>query len=140
MLRSAARTALLLGTLLLCRAFGQSRFDVGEFKGFSKSPTEHLINRHEPLVRFQVFEGSIVDPTDTPMPGDTVEVRGPGANERVKGTVTDKRGRFKLAGLSEGSYAVKVTFHSFQSVVGVLQIARTAKRNVPFKLVVQVGV
>jgi hypothetical protein len=140
MLLASPRTALLLGILLPFRMLGQSRFGEGELKGFTKSPTEHIINRHESLVSLRVFEGSIDDPAGAPIPGAIVDVRGPGTNERVRGTVTDKRGRFKLGRLSEGSYTFKVTFNGLQSVVGALQIVRTAKRYAPFKLVLRAGV
>lgn len=140
MLLASARTILLLGFLLPFTMLAQSRFEAGEWKGFTKSPTEHIVNRYDTVVRLRRFEGSIVDPNGTPIPGAVVEVRGPGKNERDRGTVTDTRGRFKLGRLSKGSYDFKVTFNTFQSVVGVLVIASTGTRSAPFKLVLLAGV
>ena len=92
----------------------QSRFETGEFKGFTESPGEHIINRHETPVRTALFKGSVVDPLGAPIPGAIVEVRGPGQNETVKGALTDNRGRFKLGHLHRGSYAFKITSNGFQ--------------------------
>ncbi|MBZ5592360.1 MAG: carboxypeptidase-like regulatory domain-containing protein [Acidobacteriia bacterium] len=130
----------LMPTLLSSGVLGQSRFETGDLKGFTKSPTEHIINRHEALVKIWVFEGTIVDPTGAPIPGAIVEVRGPGPNETVKGTVSDKRGRFKFGHLKEGAYAFKITFNGFQSVVGALRIARSAKPDAAFKVALLLGV
>ncbi len=60
-----------------------------------------------------------------------VEVRGPDDNKRVRGTVTDKRGHFKIARLSEGAYVFKLTRNGFQSVVAQLKIDHSKEENAP---------
>lgn len=92
-------------------------------------------------MRVRVFQGRVVDPTGAPIPGAIVEVRADcGRTDRVKGIVTDKRGRFKLGRLKRGSYAFKITFDGFQSVVGQLEIAPTANEETPVKIILKVGV
>jgi hypothetical protein len=136
---SLARKAVFLAVLPYV-LLGQNRFGDGEFKGFTKSPTEHIINRYEGIVAARTFEGSVFDPTGAPMPGALVEVRGPGTSERIKGTVADKRGQFKIGRLNNGTYAFKITYNGFQSVVGRLQIDSAAERKAPIKITLQLGV
>ena len=96
------RTAAIAGVLTqVCLA--QSRFDDGEFKGFTKSPTEHIINRYERLVEMRSFAGTVVDPSGAPIGGVVVEVRGPGSHETITGAVTDSKGRFRIGRLRKGN-------------------------------------
>ena len=108
------RTAAIAGVLTqVCLA--QSRFDDGEFKGFTKSPTEHIINRYERLVDMRSFAGTVVDPSGAPIGGVVVEVRGPGSHETITGAVTDSKGRFRIGRLRKGKYAFKLSAASNRS-------------------------
>jgi len=129
-----------LSALLACVVLGQSLFGDGEFKGFTRSPTEHIINSYKRVVTARTFEGSVVDPSGAPIQGAIVEVRGPGAITRVRGTETDRRGQFRVGRLSAGAYAFKSTHDGFQSVVGQLKIDSSKERKVPTKITLQVGV
>ena len=127
--------------LLPCAVLlGQSRFSSGEFKGFTVSPTEHIINRYEEEVKAHVFLGVVVDPSGFPISGVVVEVRGPGKNEHVKGTLTDESGRFQFRHLRVGTYAFKVTSNGFQSVVGQVQIVAASGQKPLVRITLKVGV
>ncbi len=138
-----ARIAVLF-SVLPCLLLAQTRFGGnefnGEFKGFTKSPTEHIINRYEGVIEARQFEGSVTDPTGAPMVGVIVEVRGPDSSERIKAAVTDERGHFKIGRLRNGTYAFKATCNGFQSVVGKLRIDSGTAKNGSAKIILHVGV
>ena len=119
---------------------GQSRLDSGELKGFTASPTEHIINRYDERVKAHVFRGIVVDDSGLAISGVIVEVRGPGKSERVIGTLTDKGGRFMFRYLRRGSYTFKVTNNGFQSVVGEVQIVPSSGAKSPVRIILRYGV
>ena len=59
-------------------AFAQERFQTGELQGFTKSPTEHVINRSEKPIIARRAVGVVVSKTDSqPLSNAVFEVRGP---------------------------------------------------------------
>lgn len=100
-----------------------------ELRGFTRSPTEHIINRFDQPIRTSRFEGLVTDSGGAPMEGVLVEVRGPGSATRISGRQTNARGRFRLRGLAAGSYRFKITRNGFQSILGELTIAPGAPRE-----------
>lgn len=120
----------LIGAAFAALALAQSKFESGEFKGFTRSPTEHIINRLNDTIITSAMTGMVLSIADqNAIIGAIVEVRGLGANEAIRQTVTDNKGRFKIEPLAPGSYVVKVTKDGFQSIVGNL-IVKAALHNV----------
>lgn len=111
----------------------QDRFDGGRFKGFTRSPTEHIIEQYEGIIEVRKFGGLVVV-HDYPLEDAIVEIRGPGDQEAVRGVHTDKHGRFHFGALPEGSFAFKVTLNGFRPIVGKIQIKRSAKKRAPVHL------
>ena len=97
----------------------QVRFEGGEMKGFTKSPTEHIIEPLGEQAPLRVIEGVVVSKSlPKPMPGVLVEIRGPDPREDIKSVVSDRNGHFRFKGLSKGEYSIKVTYGGFRSVFG----------------------
>jgi len=104
--------ALALAGVVACQAqerFGGEEFK-GEFKGFAKSPSEHIINRFPGLLVVRAASGEVLaEANGEPLANALFEIRGPGASEIVKGARTNKSGRFRLRGVRPGDYVFKVT-------------------------------
>lgn len=78
--------------------------------GFTRSPTEHIINEVDRPFLVRSVKGSVVlREGGTPLPDVLIEIRGPGDSARVRRARTDGRGRFKLPGVPRGNYKVKTT-------------------------------
>lgn len=109
--------------------FGRDEFS-GELHGFSKSASEHIINRFPEVITVTTVDGAIRAATsDEPLPNALFEIRGPGDSERVVGTRTNREGSFRLKRIHPGEYVFKVTLDGFQSVVGRLRVVPDAKAN-----------
>ena len=133
-------STLLLATILTAAAQSQERFTEGEFAGFTKSATEHIIVRMEQTITVRSAEGRILSKADgAELAGAIFEVRVPGTNE-VVGGYTDKHGHFKLSSLQPGKYVFKATKDGFQSVAGTFVISKAAKRSSAISIAMQPGV
>jgi carboxypeptidase family protein len=124
--------------LLLAVAFGapaQERFETGELKGFTKSPTEHIIERLEQTRAIRNVEGSVrANAPKKPLEGVLIEIRGPGVAEKIRSTVSNRQGRFRLGGVPDGDYTIKVTLNGFRSVVGTISVRRSAEKSKPLRI------
>lgn len=131
---------LLLATVLPAAAQSQLRFTEGEFAGFTKSSTEHIVVRLDQPITVRSARGRIVSKADGTELADAIfEVRVPGT-DRVVGCKADAHGRFKLPRLQPGTYAFKATKDGFQSVVGTLVISKAAKRDASILIIMELGV
>ncbi|MFI5176534.1 MAG: carboxypeptidase-like regulatory domain-containing protein [Terriglobia bacterium] len=130
---------LILGITVTCSA--QERFQSGEFKGFTKSPTEHIICRIEEPFTVPSVQGTIVfRGKDDPLSDVAFEIRGPGSQERIRATKTDSAGHFKNRHVPEGTYTFKATRYGFQSVVGKIILSRKANRKNTIDVQMPIGV
>ncbi len=120
-------------TLFIAAAFlsqGQERFTAGELKGFTKSPTEHIIEKLEETLVVRLVEGSVGSKSlDKPLEGVLIEIRGPGATETFRSARSDRRGRFRFRQIPDGDYTIKATMNGFRSVVGAISVRRSAKEH-----------
>ena len=136
-MRHAFTTAALALTFVaLCPA--QERFETGWLKGFTKSPTEHIIDEPDKPFTVRAVKGVVLDPSGAEMEGVVVEIRD-GAGQ-IRGTKTNRKGTFKLSGVPKGTYKFKVTMNGFQSVVGDIIISNKANKTDQMKIVMQLGV
>jgi hypothetical protein len=109
---------------------GQERFAAGELKGFTKSPTEHVIERLGDAPVMRAVEGSVGSKSlDKPLEGVLIEIRGPGAAETLRSALSDRRGRFRFRRVPDGDYTIKATRNGFRSVVGSISVRRSAKEH-----------
>lgn len=116
------------------------RFTEGEFAGFTKSPTEHIIVRLDEPFTVRSVQGQIVSKTDnTKLSGAIFEVRVPGSN-KIIGCVADKRGRFKFPNLQPGTYVFKATKDGFQSVTGTIVVSKRSSRGASISIAMELGV
>lgn len=135
------RCTLAIGALAVTLAAfcpAQERFETGWLKGFTKSPTEHIIDEPEKPFTVRAVMGVVLDPSGAEMDGVVVEIRDEAG--RIRGTKTNRKGTFKLGGVPKGTYKFKVTMNGFQSVVGDLVVTKKASRADQMKIVMKVGV
>jgi len=62
------------------------------------------------------FAGTVQDDSGAVLPGVTVEVASPALIEKVRNTVTDSAGRYRISGLRPGTYTVTFTLAGFRTV------------------------
>jgi hypothetical protein len=123
---------LLLASLLTVTGTDQQRFgsENPRFKGFLKSPTEHIMNEFEGVPELRVVVGRIIEASSgTGIPDAAFELRTENPDGRVRGARTDSKGRFRLRSVSEGLYVFKVTKAGFQSVFGKIRVTKRARPN-----------
>jgi hypothetical protein len=116
----------------------QERSETGLLKGFTKSPTEHIIDEPDLPFTLRTVRGVVLDPVGTEMDGVVVEIRDEAG--RIRGTKTDHKGTFKLSGVPQGIYKFKVTMNGFRSVVGNIVVTKKASNNDQMKIVMKLGV
>jgi hypothetical protein len=132
---------IILVALFALSCLAQDRFESGRLKGFTKSPTEHIIAEIDDLFEVRSVHGTVVfKGKDDPLRGVVFEIRGPGGVERIRATRTDSNGRFKIRRVPEGTYTFKATLDGFQSVVGTLVVSKKADRQKTIKIEMPIGV
>ena len=122
----------------------QDRFDSGQMKGFTKSPTEHIVITLEVPITVYAVQGTVLldnhDDQEEPI-GDVIfELRGPGTSECIRATRSKENGRFKITRVPFGSYIFKATKDGYQSVVGTLILSKEADRRNRVTIKLPVGV
>jgi hypothetical protein len=135
-LRTLATAVLTVSLAAFCLA--QERFETGWLKGFTKSPTEHIIDEPDKPFTLRAVMGVVLDPSGAEMDGVVVEIRDEAG--RIRGTKTDRKGTFKLSGVSKGTYKFKVTMNGFQSVVGNIVVSKKTNKSDQMKIVMKLGV
>jgi len=131
-----ATVAFAVTLVALCPA--QERFETGWLKGFTKSPTEHIIDEPDKPFTARTVRGVVLDPSGAEMDGVVVEIRDEAG--RIRGTKTNRKGTFKLGGVPKGTYKFKVTMNGFQSVVGNIVVSKKANKTDQVKIVMKLGV
>ena len=139
-MRTGKLLAILTFVVLSCAVgSAQERFQEGPLKGFTKSSLESWTVEYANPFKVQSIRGQVFDRTSYPLPEVTFEVRGPGKSEKIKGTVTDKNGRFKIKRVAEGRYKFKATKDGFRSVVGTIIVDKQAQRDAAIKIELPLG-
>ncbi len=127
---------ILIGAL----AAAQEKATVGDF---TKSPTEHIINRIEQPFVVQSIKGIISrqtrGPTE-PLANVLFEIQGPGADRKIRRVTTDENGHFKMGHLAPGSYRFKATLNGFQSVMGTITVSKKAPKDDQIRIAMLIGV
>ncbi len=135
------RTELILFIASTLTCWGQERFTAGELKGFTKSPTEHIIEKLEDTPVMRTVEGTVVSKSlDKPVEGVLIEIRGPGAAETLRSALSDRRGRFRFRRVPDGDYKIKATQNGFRSVVGAISVRKSAKEHKSLRIELLHGV
>jgi hypothetical protein len=134
-----------LGALLIMSVLGfaQNRFgpENAILRGFTISPTEHIMNELPDVVVLRVIKGRVMAEADqTAMPDVLVEVRKKDSAAKVLGFWSDEKGEFHFRRLPEGDYIFKVTYNGFQSVFGRLHISKRAPAETKFDIELKPGV
>jgi hypothetical protein len=134
----------LVGLTLAASGQSQDRFTDefgGEFRGFAKSPTEHIVDRLPDLVVVKAVAGEIrARSNDEPLPNVLFEIRGPGAAQTVRSVKANALGRFSLGRVRSGEYVFKATLNGFQSLVGRVRVTKTADPTSRIEIKLNLGV
>lgn len=120
----------------------QKRFSSGELKGFTKSPTEHIITHlKHPLVVREVG-GTILRAVGdkSPLANVLFELRGPGDHQTIQSATTAPDGTFRITSVRPGKYLFKATASGFQSIVGEVIVSPKAARGRSIRLQMRPGV
>jgi hypothetical protein len=121
-------------------ALSQQRFETGELKGFTKSPTEHIIERLSEHLTVRTIEGMVTSRDSAKPDRVLVEIRGPGNTENVRSASSDRSGRFRFRKVADGDYTIKLTLNGFRSVVGKISVRSLAKGAKPLRVEMLSGV
>jgi len=142
-LKTVINTTLVLSLIALF-VFSQQRFGdefLGKFKGFTKSPTEHIMHEYNGIPELRSVCGQITEASSgVGLPGALFEIRKDDPNDAVRGTFTNKKGEFHLQSVRDGMYVFKVTKDGFQSVYGKLKVHSKSKSNEILKIELEHGV
>jgi Carboxypeptidase regulatory-like domain len=126
--------------VMVAVATAQEKGAVGDF---TKSPTEHIINRIEQPFVVQSIKGTISrqtgGPTE-PLANVLFEIQGPGTDRKIRRATTDGNGHFKIGHVPVGSYEFKATLNGFQSVMGTITVSKGAPKAGEIKIAMSVGV
>lgn len=128
--------------ILAPSAKAQDRFTSGEFKGFTKSPTEGVIIHLDEPVTVRAVIGTVVRSVgdESPLENTLIELRAPNDSKIIGAARTDHQGRFRVSGIPSGSYMFKATSLGFQSVVGIVIVSSKAARSRVLNLRLKPGV
>ncbi len=131
---------LMWAVVLSVVATTQEKATVGDF---TKSPTEHIINRIEQPFAVRSVKGIISrqtgGPTE-PLANVLFEIQGPGTDRKIRRATTDDNGHFKIGHVPAGTYKFKVTLNGFQSVMGTITVSREAPKADEIKIAMSIGV
>jgi len=116
--------------------------DRNPVEGFTRSPTEHIINEVDQPFVVQQVKGIVTCPprSGDPLPNALFEIRGPGDNRTIRHAVTDEKGRFRIRHVPWGQYRFKATYNGNQSVVGTIIVCGRAQERDEIRIEMRVGV
>lgn len=117
----------------------QERATVGDF---TKSPTEHIINRIEKPFVVRSVAGVISrrQGDQGALPGVVFEIQGPGTDQRIRRSRTNERGRFAIRHVPEGTYKFKATLNGYQSMMGTITVSKEAAQAEEINIAMPAGV
>ena len=69
-----------------------------------------------------------------PLEGVLIEIRGPGVSGKIRSTVSNRQGRFRLGRVPDGDYTIKVALNGFRSVIGTISVRRFAEESKPLHI------
>src|ERR1700738_5012539 len=79
--------------------------------------------------------GTVKDTSGAVLPGVTVEASSPALIERVRSTVTDTSGLYRIVDLRPGTYSVKVTLPGFTTVLrDGIELTGSATLTIPIAM------
>jgi hypothetical protein len=103
------------------------RCESGPYKGFTRSPSEHLLDEIRTVVKVRSVRGSIKNPAGEPLLEVIIEIRDSAG--KVSGVQTNERGEFRMSHVAIGTYDFKFTKNGFQSIVGKIEVSKSAPRK-----------
>ncbi len=113
-----------------------------KYAGFTKSPTEHIINELKQPFEVKFVRGVVrrKEGEQEPLQNVLIEIKGLGDHDKIRRAKTDEHGQFKLNYVPAGTYKFKATLGGFQSVVGTIILSSKAPKNSGIKITMLIGV
>ncbi len=116
----------------------QDHFSIEDF---TKSPTEHVINRIDAPFTVRSIRGIIISTgVREHFQGLLFELQGPGSDRTIRKAVTDENGQFMIKHVRAGAYHFKATRNGWQSVIGTIAVSKRADKHNRIKLNMRLGV
>lgn len=113
----------------------QDRIDL---QGFTRSSTEHIINKLDQQLVVRSVRGCITMGFDkSELPDALIELRD--SKGRIRSATTNENGQFKLR-VPDGHYDFKLTKDGFQSIVGKIEVTTKAPKSARIDLNMKLGV
>jgi hypothetical protein len=126
--------------VLATSCFAQDRFKSGQLAGFTISPTEHIINTLDTELTVREVKGTIAfEPSDSPLNGALIEIRGPGAAKTVLAATTSSAGAFQIQNVPSGEFFFKITLGGYQSLMGKMVVDHREQHPQPIHLQLKPG-
>ena len=127
---------------LLIWAIAAAAQDKASIGDFTKSPTEHIINRLEQPFVVRSVKGVIIrkEGYREPLPEVLFEIQGPDTDRKIRRATTDEHGRFRMGHVPMGTYKFKAILTGFQSVMGTITVSKKAGKTAEIKIEMPVGV
>jgi Carboxypeptidase regulatory-like domain len=134
------KTRLLLCVLAI--AVSSASQEKGKYAGFTKSPTEHIINELKQPFEVESIRGVVTreEGEQEPLQNVLVEIKGSGDHDKIRRAKTDEHGQFKISHVPAGTYTFKTTLNGFQSVVGTIIVSKKAAKDSRIKIAMLIGV
>jgi hypothetical protein len=116
---------------VLAIAISGSSQEKGKYAGFTKSPTEHIINELKQPFEVESIRGVVTrqEGDQEPLQNVLVEIKGPGDHDKIRRAKTDEHGQFKINYIPAGTYKFKATLGGFQSVVGTIIVSKKGSKE-----------
>lgn len=109
-------------------------------EGFSEADPEYMIIAHQESICLRTFRGIATFDGDrgAGREGVTIELKDDSATQpvRIRRTRTNRKGEFKIRGLKDGRYIMKVILDGFQSIYRPVEISSkcSAKQDLNIEL------
>jgi hypothetical protein len=77
--------------------------------------------------------------TGVAVEGVLIQIRGPNLGKEIRSATTDKKGRFKIPYVTDGTYEVKAMKHGMKGKLGTIIVSRKADKRQMIDLRLEVG-
>jgi hypothetical protein len=135
------RSLALLIMWIVAASFSPVAQDEFSIADFTKSPTEHIINRIDKPFVVRLVRGVVTSTgVREPFQGVLFELQGPGPDRTIRNAITDKNGQFKIKHIRAGTYHFKATMNGWQSVIGTITVSKKADKRSEIKIDMLLGV
>jgi hypothetical protein len=120
-----------------------AKYNLDDYADFTKPPGEYSIKEVKEPIAVGSVKGTVKlwhnpkEPMD-PLANVLVEIEG--NDKKIRSCKTDGKGRFSISHVPSGTYKFKATLDGFQSVIGVIIVARGTTKKDEIQLVMNLEI